>query len=228
MTYLFSDSIKVSLKTCQKKPDKPPAASEDNVGPQPCSSSTLVSTSAQAVVIDTDEIKTPTVSRQYSTPASDKLETEIVALNQDIVYLQGKKDSGLATELQEKELKDKKARLHSVKNELAKVKSARERQQKKRIREKEILEANPEIAQKLKRRDRNGRPSLETDQPGLLKAIVDIVSHGAPTEDRRRCDMLYSIKTLDGLTDELNRQGFHVRLLISNPACNNFIDHQDF
>lgn len=148
--------------------------------------------------------------RNYATPASDKLQTEIQSLHQDIAYLQQKRDTGMATDVQLNDLRRKKLVLHRKNLELKAVTATRMRQRKRRENERKVLKHNPDIAQKLKRRDVVGRPRLEEDQPELLKTISDIVTHGSATDDRRRSDLLYSIKTLDGLTDELNRRGFKV------------------
>ena len=53
-----------------------------------------------------------------------------------------------------------------------------------------------------------GRPRIEVDQPELLSAIVDIVSASSATDDRRHCEQLRTVKTLDDLVGELKKKGF--------------------
>lgn len=51
---------------------------------------------------------------------------------------------------------------------------------------------------------------MEDDHPGLLKAIVHIATYGSGADERRRSDSIRTIKTLDELTTELQKQGFEV------------------
>ncbi|KAG5893520.1 hypothetical protein JTB14_017230 [Gonioctena quinquepunctata] len=55
-----------------------------------------------------------------------------------------------------------------------------------------------------------GRPSLENDQPSLLKTIADIALFGSAADDRRRTESIRSVKTLDELTQELRKIGFDI------------------
>lgn len=148
--------------------------------------------------------------RDYPTPAEDVLNREILNLSQDVVHLIGKRDAGLATEEQLKDLETKRKTLKEKEMALKFLRNNRERQRRKRESEKKVLQENPDLAKKFKRRNAIGRPRIEQDQPDLLKAIVDIATHGAAADDRRRSETLRSIKTLDELTTELQSQGFKV------------------
>jgi hypothetical protein len=77
---------------------------------------------------------------------------------------------------------------------------------------KSIVVKNPEFTEALKPfiRDKIGRPRLETDQPLLLKTIIDIASVGSSTDERRRSEMIRTCKTLDDLTESLNEKGFSI------------------
>lgn len=150
-------------------------------------------------------------SREYATPAEDKLNKEILDLSQDVVHLIGKRDAGLATEGQLKDLEGKQKILKEKKSALTFLRRNRERQRRKREGDRKIFQENPDIAKAFKRRSDIGRPKIVQDQPDLLKAIVDVATHGAAADDRRRSECLRSIKTLDDLTAELNSQGFKVR-----------------
>lgn len=69
-----------------------------------------------------------------------------------------------------------------------------------------------------------GRPSLETDQPELLKTIVEIAMRGASAHQKRREDIYRSIKTLSELNEclttdfgfTISRSATYYRLL---PRC---------
>ncbi|KAG5875934.1 hypothetical protein JTB14_036467 [Gonioctena quinquepunctata] len=67
----------------------------------------------------------------------------------------------------------------------------------------DICHENPEIKKRLSLRDSVGRPSLENDQPSLLKTIANIALFGSAADDRRRTESIRSVKTLDELTQEL-------------------------
>lgn len=68
----------------------------------------------------------------------------------------------------------------------------------------------------LKVRESVGRPPLESDQPELLKAIVDIAIYGSATHDRRRTEEIRSCRTLDDLTEKLVQIGFKIQV---PPTC---------
>ncbi|XP_065662507.1 uncharacterized protein LOC136085126 [Hydra vulgaris] len=74
----------------------------------------------------------------------------------------------------------------------------------------EICLEHPEVKEKLKIRKKPGRPSLEVDQPLLLKVITDIALHGSSADERRWSEVLQNIKTLDDLTSEMNEIGFAI------------------
>lgn len=59
-------------------------------------------------------------------------------------------------------------------------------------------------------RESAGRPRLETDQPELLKAIVDIAMYGSATHYRRRTEEIRSCRTLDDLNEKLVEMNFKI------------------
>ena len=70
-----------------------------------------------------------------------------------------------------------------------------------------------------------GRPRLEAQQPELLEAIVQIAFYGSAAHDRRRDEVIQSVKTLDELTSallergfKLSRSGLYLRLLPKNSS----------
>ena len=89
-----------------------------------------------------------------------------------------------------------------------------ERLCKKRHEMREKLEKmcddNESAASELKRFNRKttGRPRKDVDQPELLSAIVRVVEASSAADDRRRCEHLCSVKTLDDLHSELKQLGF--------------------
>ncbi|CAG8449488.1 6300_t:CDS:2 [Dentiscutata heterogama] len=53
-----------------------------------------------------------------------------------------------------------------------------------------------------------GRPSLEEAQPGLLEAIVQIVSSDGQADKRQRSELIRSVKTLDQLQEALTNMNY--------------------
>lgn len=159
---------------------------------------------------DVSKPSSDTGIREHPKPAEDNLKKEILDLSQDVVHLTTKKDAGLATEDQLTDLETKKKILKEKQTALTILRNNRERQRRKRENERKVFQENPELAAKLRKRGKTGRPAIIEDQPDLLKAIVDIATHGAAADDRRRSETLRSIKTLDELTTELKSQGYEV------------------
>lgn len=60
-----------------------------------------------------------------------------------------------------------------------------------------IFEENLELREVLKVQDQLERPRLETGQPLLLKAIVDLALDGSAFHEKRHSDVYRSIKILD-------------------------------
>jgi len=78
----------------------------------------------------------------------------------------------------------------------------------------ELLDENPNLAKRLKIRNKAGKPRLETDHPDLLQTIKTLAIFGGAADDRRRSEAIRSCRTLDDLHTELNAAGF----LISRSA----------
>ncbi|CAG8677566.1 537_t:CDS:2, partial [Dentiscutata erythropus] len=55
-----------------------------------------------------------------------------------------------------------------------------------------------------------GRPSLEEQQPGLLEAIVQIVSLDRQADERRHSEIIRSVKTLDQLQEALTHMNYNL------------------
>ena len=56
---------------------------------------------------------------------------------------------------------------------------------------------------------KTGKPQIEVDQPELLIAIVKIAK-AAATNDRRRTEVLRTVKTLDDLREKLLQMGMNL------------------
>ncbi|ESO11249.1 hypothetical protein HELRODRAFT_183352 [Helobdella robusta] len=144
-------------------------------------------------------------------PAQKQLTEELNIINADLVGLMARDNMRILTAKQKEEMDTKKARKRQIEKDIIKKKANQERQKKFRIDKKEILqkviEENPELAKKLKTKESPGRPSIVSEQPDLLKSILDIAEFGCSADERRRMETLRCVKTLDELHKELLNMG---------------------
>ena len=109
------------------------------------------------------------------------------------------------------ELKSKKKEKEELETKLKGLLDSSKRQQKYRATKKEtlakIVETHPELKNQLQSQTRGkiGRPSLEVEQPDLLRAIIEIAKYGSAAHERRNSDVYRTCKTLDELTAALKR-----------------------
>lgn len=164
--------------------------------------------------VNLSELSESDNSNKSRTIAQDDINKQINILNSDLIGLYKRKESGLLSSDQEKDLKQKKLDVEKLQKTLSKKIYDQVKQREFRKKKKEILEAacedNPALASKLKIRHKVGRPAIEEDQPLLLKTIVDIAVYGSAAHEKRQSDIYRSIKTLDDLTKELKQNGFHL------------------
>ena len=74
-----------------------------------------------------------------------------------------------------------------------------------------LCSQDPELAKRPKCRDGvSGRPTLETDQPGLLEAIKRIVAFGGGADARRRSELIRCCRTLDDVLEKLKDESFTI------------------
>ena len=73
-----------------------------------------------------------------------------------------------------------------------------------------IKRDNPELAVTLKMRDGVGRPKVECDRPLMGETLLRIATIGAAASDRRKDEIMRSVKTLDDLKNALHNLGFSV------------------
>ena len=60
----------------------------------------------------------------------------------------------------------------------------------------------------MKTKQTVGRPRIESDQPMLLKDVLDIATIGAACSDKRRDDLFRTVKTLDDLKEAIDQLGY--------------------
>lgn len=164
------------------------------------------------------------VKKDFQKPMQDKLRNEIVVLVSEISTYKKRERCDLMTDDMAKEFKLKTKRLEECQillkrketemNRLRNFRSDRKRRLEK------VLEEEPDLKKKLGVRNSVGQPSLEEDQPNLLTAIIELAFSGCAAHERRRDEVIRTVKTLDDLTEKLreinyclSRSATYLRLL---------------
>ena len=168
--------------------------------------------------------------KKNETPAQDKLTEQLNVLNESIASLVDlEKKIGLTTE-SKAHLKSLIGERETIEKKMKRLKSLVKSQQKVRAKRKQVLKElsidHPEVATKLKKlevKTTTGQPNLESQQDGLLEAILSIVIAGSSADDRRRSEVYISVRSLDDLKSALKKKGFNLsrtavyyRLLCAN------------
>ena len=119
-----------------------------------------------------------------------------------------KRDLGQASESDRKEILTRQATLKRLKKELKEVIQNAPRQKRLRDERKRKLESMG----RPKKCDKSdlGRPE-KCDKSELIKAICRIAISGSAAHDRRRNEAIRAVKTLDQLTEALNREAFELK-----------------
>ena len=124
-----------------------------------------------------------------------------------------KQDLEQASESNRKEILTRQATLKRLKKELKEVIQNATRQKKLRDERKRKLESMDETTRKKlmgKATSDLGQPE-KCDKSELIKAICRIAISGSAAHDRRRNEVIRTVKTLDQLTEALNREGFELK-----------------
>ena len=165
--------------------------------------------------MEIDEEKKIPNERIYEKPAQVTAKEKIHAINSHLSTLRGMQSSGLSN-VSHKEIKDLQKQKSLAETQLRKLKQNAKRQKKKRQKAKEKIqkacEVSEEVRNILKPVNRNtiGRPRLETDQPQLLKTILDLVNASSSADARRRTEKLTTLTSLDDLTEALKSLDFDI------------------
>lgn len=149
------------------------------------------------------------------TPKQDEIKAKIADVSEEVNVLYKKKTTGLISPEQLKTLKDLEKQLQKLKVELEQLQSNQKRQQQHRLNVKRKLDdLDDETKEKLKKasvlpKEKPGRPSKTDDAP-LIDAITEIALGGSAADDRRRSELIRTVRTLDDLTHELQKRGFNM------------------
>lgn len=148
----------------------------------------------------------------HTGPTQSKTRQSLVEIDAELLTLVNARDSGLV--LSSDQLNRLKSLENSKDNLTKKLKRLQSLQaSSKKYREKvkgkitRLIQSNPENNQIVLPKA-VGRPRLEREQPGLMEAIINIVTYNSTADERRRTETLRSIKTLDQLLEALKLLGF--------------------
>ena len=132
----------------------------------------------------------------------------------------------MLTDDDHQDLRKKEKQIDELKKQLDKMKKNQERQKKFRENFKRKIDELDEASKKKLKTNTpsaKGRPLKITDEDLLRKTIIEIAIGGSAVDEKRRSEMIRTVKTLDDLTAALQRQGiqlsrssFYLRLIPSN------------
>ena len=154
-----------------------------------------------------------TVQKPKLTPKQDELNKMVNIENEILVSLYRKQNLGQASDSDRKEISARQKELNGLKKQLKETIQNAAPQKKLRDERKRKLENIDEtICKKLMGKATSGLDwPEECDKPELIKAISRIALSGSAVLERRRNEVIQTVKTLDQLTEALNREGFELK-----------------
>ncbi|CAG8694869.1 3126_t:CDS:2 [Dentiscutata erythropus] len=152
------------------------------------------------------------MGKSREAPAQFKLKDTIAQLTEELRQLNILEQGGMITNI-DKEKKTIQCEIRLSTKALHKLEYQKQFQQKYRKQKKQKL---LQIERQFKEagldmqlvRPTVGHPSLEEQQPGLLEAIVQIVSPDGQADERWRSEIVWSVKTLDQLQEALTNMNY--------------------
>ena len=126
-----------------------------------------------------------------------------------LVGLQKKRDYGLETDQDRKEMRTRLEKLANLEKCMKKTEDNRQRQKKFRADRKRKIQGLDETTRKKifgKTTVTPGRPSKVQDEE-LIQTIARIAIHGSAAHDKRRNEVIRTVKTLDQMTEAVQKEG---------------------
>ena len=161
---------------------------------------------------DTGNETTPE-TKSHSTPKQDEVKKKIAIENEMLVVLFKKREQNLMTENDRREIRTRSENLEKLKAKLHDLKKSQGRSSKYRKRTRANLEEFGSATRKKitgKGTATPGRPT-KYDSADLIEAICRIAIPGSAAHERRRNEVIRTVKTLDQLTAALNREGYDLK-----------------
>ena len=143
---------------------------------------------------------------KLNTPKQDELAKQIHIETEILVVLYKKKELNQLTSNDQSEIK-------KLKKKLKQLKQSRQRSQKYRKDRKRKLDSLDEVTRKKvtgKGVPTPGRPQ-KYDNSELIEAICRIAIPGSAAHERRRNEVIRTVKSLDQLTEALHQEGYDLK-----------------
>ena len=205
-------SIKIPLKNYNAPSTS--KSTPNNHTDNPGTSKTVASSETSKTVTSSETSKTVSPSKKITspkfTPAQAKLKEEIVKLNANISDL---KALPHRSPLQNNILKEETALLEEKTKKLNMRIKANKRQQKLFEKKKNVLKTaagNGNKDAKRVCREGPGRPRYEEEEKLLQSILLVANQYFLGSHERRRNEVLNSVKTLDELSNVLKEEGFEI------------------
>ena len=130
--------------------------------------------------------------------------------NDILVGLCQKRDLGQLSQSDLKEITSREATLRMYKAKLKQKEAERKRQQKSRVNQKRKTESIEEqIREKLSKKSQEKEKHVGNEE--LIRATSRIAISGSAANKRRQSEIIITVKTLDQLTEALNREGYNLK-----------------
>ena len=149
---------------------------------------------------------------QTISPKQNEIQCKLALTNDILVALYHKRSMGLLSENDGKELKKNQVILSSLKKDMKKCLQNVMRQKKHRtMTQAKLKSLKHESSQMSSSTDNSISQQSKSDNELLCEAITLIALSGSAAHERRRSDIVRSVKTLDQLTIALQKEGFDLK-----------------
>ena len=155
----------------------------------------------------------------YETPAQTKLEKKILDESEKLNAYKTSISSGICQDLQAAKAKVKELEssiadsLKRKKRLVDEAKRKRNSRAAKKRKVEKLMQEHPEISAELQcltTSDKIGRPAYESNDE-MLNVLKELAIIGSGADDRRNTEIIRSIRSLDDLTEELNKLGYNLK-----------------
>ena len=150
---------------------------------------------------------------KLNTPKHDELTKQIHIENEILVVLYKKKEQNQLTSNDQSEIKTRKENIEKLKKNLKQLKQSRQRSQKYRKDRKRKLDSLDEVTRK--KVTGKGVPTpgrrQKYDNSELIEAICRTAIPGSAAHERRRNEVIQTVKSLDQLTEALHQEGYDLK-----------------
>ena len=182
----------------------PPTASQESTESslEPTESVTLNDTQSSTETTPSEA----SIRSEVATPAQEEVKRKINIKNDILAGLCSKRDIGQLSPNDRNEILSREAILKKYKADLKQKELNRKQQQNFRSNQnRKLIEIEKQTGEKLSKQSRD--EEREAHNKELIASISRIAISGSAAHGRRRSEIIRTVKTLDELTESLNRKG---------------------